>query len=174
MRKSPGRVAAWLLAGLSTVALVQNAWYWTQLPARVATHFDAQGRANAWMSKDTAIGLMIAFQVGVPLLLVGVASLTALVPNSLISLPNREFWLAPERRSETLATVRGSLIWIACALSAFTMFCSHLTFLANRNAGQLPVGWMWLALALFNAVILGLVARLFWRFRLPQASRPLR
>jgi hypothetical protein len=37
-----------LVACLIVVAIVQNAWYWPQLPQRVATHFGIDGQPNAW------------------------------------------------------------------------------------------------------------------------------
>jgi Protein of unknown function (DUF1648) len=34
---------------------------WNQLPAHVATHFDATGRANGWMSRSQALGFAVGF-----------------------------------------------------------------------------------------------------------------
>jgi uncharacterized membrane protein len=39
----------------------------TQLPGRVATHFDASGQPNGWMSRTAHLRLMIAFGLGFPL-----------------------------------------------------------------------------------------------------------
>jgi hypothetical protein len=52
----------WLVA-LPWIALPATAlryWrVWDQLPAQMATHFDASGRANGWMSREAALGFAL-------------------------------------------------------------------------------------------------------------------
>jgi uncharacterized membrane protein len=50
--------------------LALRAWLvWDQLPVRMATHFDAQWRANGWSSREDAVTLAFAI-VGFALLVV--------------------------------------------------------------------------------------------------------
>lgn len=51
-------VLLWLALPL-TAFLYQQAW--DELPAHVATHFDATGRANGWMSRSEALGVALGF-----------------------------------------------------------------------------------------------------------------
>lgn len=41
------------------------------LPARVATHFDASGRPNGWMSRSSHVAFTLVFGFAVPLFVVG-------------------------------------------------------------------------------------------------------
>ena len=56
-----------LLIALMWLALPLTAWrYWTvwdQLPARMATHFDAAGRANGWMSREVSLEFALGLTV---------------------------------------------------------------------------------------------------------------
>jgi hypothetical protein len=68
----------------------------------VASHFDAAGRVNGWMPRGPFVGLY----AGVVALLTAVfviASLAMRVPGLRVNLPNRDHWLAPERRDATFS-----------------------------------------------------------------------
>lgn len=160
-------MAAILLAALAAGGLVQHAWYWQQSPNRVATHFDIHGKPDNWMDKTSATLLILAVQLGLPLLLVGTAALIESIPNSLINIPHREYWLQADRRSQSLAYVRRLVTWIAVLASVFMMLVSHLVYVANRTGNNLQLGWLIPTLVLYLIMVLGLVGRLLWRFRLP-------
>ena len=54
------RLGWWALA-LSAVLFIVTHFIWiNQMPERLATHFDAAGRANGWMSRSSHGGLMIS------------------------------------------------------------------------------------------------------------------
>lgn len=102
------------------------------LPSVVASHFAADGRANGFMSRDAYLGVMMAVAVGVPLFLVLIPGLVRLAPPHLINLPNREYWLAPERITDTFAFLRNHGVYLAALLSAFLCFTHWLVVGANR------------------------------------------
>ena len=51
------------------VSLLQQVFYWRQLPERVATHFGAGGEPNDWMDRTSAVLVIGGFQLFFPLLL---------------------------------------------------------------------------------------------------------
>ena len=61
----------------------------------------------------------------------GVPALIGVLPVSLVNVPNKEYWFAPERRESTLAYFRMSFAWFGCALLAFLIFVNELVFRAN-------------------------------------------
>jgi uncharacterized membrane protein len=102
------------------------------LPALVASHFDASGSANGFMPRATYRRLMLALLVFVPLLV-------AFLPTALIgkggrhvSLPNKDYWLAPERREETIGFIRTHGQVFAAAIAVFMGYVHWLVVLANR------------------------------------------
>ena len=92
-----------LLVILVVGALVHLAANHATLPERVPSHFDAQGVVDGWMSRDAFVATM-AFVYGMTGgLFLAVVKFLPRMPNSMINLPNRDYWLAPERRDASLA-----------------------------------------------------------------------
>ncbi len=102
------------------------------LPPVVASHFAASGRANGFMPRSAYLGLILFIAVGVPLLLAFVHRLVRFVPPHLVNLPNRDYWLAPERVTETLAFLQNHGIYLSVLLTAFLCFIHWLVVDANR------------------------------------------
>jgi hypothetical protein len=101
------------------------------LPERVATHFGANGSPNGWMSRDGFTKSMAAV-VLVPVAIVqGVGFLLGRLPPSLINLPNRDYWLAPERRAKTIERVRTAMLEFGNAMFAFLLFVVWSIIQAN-------------------------------------------
>lgn len=160
-----------LLAALLAAAAFQLAWAYPQLPETVATHFDGAGRANGWMPRDT----FVAFQVGLISIMlvsfVGLPRWLGRLPAQSFSLPHRDYWLAPERRDQTLAAIRRQMMWLACAIVGMIVAITHLvieTNLASRPA--LPSATMWVLLAAFLIFTAVWTGRFVLRFRRPGRS----
>ncbi len=77
---SSQRIALFAAAAIALLAVAQNAWYWGQLPDRVATHFNLEGTPNDWMTKTNATIMMSGFQIGMPFLLIAITLLAARLP----------------------------------------------------------------------------------------------
>jgi hypothetical protein len=134
------------------------------LPERVASHFNAAGHPNGWMARD---GFVI-FYVGMVLLLAFVFLLVSLiigrVPPELVNLPNKNYWLAPERRAETAAWMRGWGCLMGTATVSLMIYVMRLVEHANLehtslNSSIVP------ALLLFGGVSIALVIALFVHFQ---------
>lgn len=138
------------------------------LPPVVASHFAVGGAANGFMPRAGYLALMMALMVGVPLLLVGLASVVRVLPTESISLPNREYWLSPERREETLAFLESHGRFPGVLLLIFLCFVHALVLVANgRQPPLFPERPFLVGLVLFVAVLLGWVGALILHFRRP-------
>jgi serine/threonine-protein kinase len=158
----------WLLAA---AAVFQAAWYYPQLPATVASHFDGEGRPNGWMSREgffTLQAIVLGVQVAV---FVAGMRLVRRLPDRWINLPHKDYWLAPERREASLAYLETWGLWMACAGFAFFLGIFQLTIEANLRRGHLPLGPTWVLMAGFIGYTLFALARLLLRFRRPDRSR---
>ena len=106
---------------------------WNLLPERVAIHFGAGGVPDGWGSSLTATGL----SVGLSLLLFGLLTrsddLVRRVPARWINLPNRAYWLAPERREATAVRLHERLQAFGTALFGFLLVAEWLTLQANLS-----------------------------------------
>lgn len=136
------------------------------LPARVASHFGANGVANGFMARDVYVAFTIGMVI-VPPVLVGLALALSLSRfPQLLNLPNRDYWLAPERRAETTEYLNGHSAWLAALLGLFVLGIHLLVVRANQRVPpQLETG-PFLALVLaFGAVIVVWIGALARRFR---------
>lgn len=133
----------------------------------LASHFDTAGVANGWMTKST-----FSLVYSGPILLMSALAL-ALGPLVnrlpwLLSLPHRDYWLAPERRKSSLTYIDAWTLWFNNVTILFLLGVVHLTLEANREAqARLDV----IAFAALAALYLGFttlwLTRLFGRFRKP-------
>ena len=64
-----------LLVLLLLGAVGQALLYYPRLPDRMASHFNAAGQADGWMSKRAFFGLDLGMQVGMAVLFVGITKL---------------------------------------------------------------------------------------------------
>ena len=104
-----------------------------QLPETVATHFDAAGRPNGWMPHAQHVRFLLSLGAGLPLFIIALFYSLRFSPASLINIPNREFWLAPERRAQTdLKMLRHGIFLAAMLVSLFA--CVHLIIVAANLA----------------------------------------
>jgi uncharacterized membrane protein len=133
-----------ILAALVVFAL-QCGYYYTRLPATMASHFGGNGMPNGWSDKLEYFGLMagvVALLAGVFLLLPEL--LSRLSPYSM-NLPNRDFWLAPERREETIQYMREAVRSMMAATLALMVIVNQLVIDANlREEPRLSSATVWL------------------------------
>ena len=87
---------------LSVAALIVQVVYgYTDLPERVASHFDGSGRADGWSSRDAFIATWYGVIVLVNIWPLVIGPLMRKLPPGLLSLPNKEYWLADDISSRT-------------------------------------------------------------------------
>ena len=81
------------------------AYYYPLLPDRVASHFGASGQPDAWSSKESFVKIYFFVIAFIAVLFPGIGLILGKIPASLINLPNKDHWLSPERREETIAVL---------------------------------------------------------------------
>jgi hypothetical protein len=127
------------------------------LPTVVASHFVAGGNANGFMARNDYLGLMLSLTVGLPVFVAAMSCLVRFIPARLINLPDREYWLAPERSDETFAFLQNHGVFFGVLMALFLCFVHWLVVRANGH--RPPI----FPEALFNAgFILFLVAIMVW------------
>jgi uncharacterized membrane protein len=168
MRKATLLGPAGLLASLTALAAVQLAWAYWRLPPLVASHFDGTGHPNGWMPRE----VFVAFQAGMLAIMllsfVGLPRWLARLPARWYSLPHRDYWLAPERREQTLAHIQRQMMWFACAIFATILAVTQLVVHVNLTPDPtLPITLLWTLLAAFLLFTAIWTVRFFRSFRRP-------
>jgi uncharacterized membrane protein len=157
---------------LVIIGIAQAGFFAPRLPARVASHFDATGRADAWSSKESLLSVHVAM-VG---LLSGIFLILPLflprIPPSLINLPGKDYWLAPGRRAETLARFGRQLTAFGCAAMVFLLVIMHIVFEANIHGwSRIPEKAVLALVAGFLAVVIAFTVTMLVRWRAPRPER---
>jgi uncharacterized membrane protein len=112
------------------------------------------------------VGFMLVFVIGLPALMVTVTWLAIGSPKARINLPNKDYWLAPERRAETIAFLRSSILWFGTGLVAFLCYAHWLVVLANESQpAHLANSWFLGGLVVFFAALLIWLKVLLGHFR---------
>jgi hypothetical protein len=160
------RVAAVLFP---TVALCAAAFIWVtslRMPPFVASHFDGSGSPNGFMPRNVYVYFMLGFVIGLPVLMVYLTWLRMGRPGMRINLPNREHWMAPVRRDETIAYLRESVMQFGILLLVFLTFSHWLVVRANlAHPTLLDQSWFIGGLACFLVAMIVWLKRLLSRFR---------
>lgn len=120
-----------LILLLIALAILQVTHYSPLLPERVASHFDGAGQADGWSSKSEFLITNLVLVAGIGLLFLGIAALLDKVPNAWINLPNKDYWLAPDRRAATLDVIQRQMEWLGAATVVLLLGITQLTIEAN-------------------------------------------
>jgi bacteriorhodopsin len=82
-----------------------------------------------------------------------------------MNISNKQYWLAPERRDQTMAFIGSNMLWIACAVLVLLMVINYFVFRMNIDGAKTLTLPMIPTLAAFFAVIGTIIARMILRFR---------
>ncbi|GAB5406671.1 MAG: hypothetical protein Aurels2KO_49020 [Aureliella sp.] len=137
------------------------------MPDKVASRFAADGTAIGQSSKTQFLLLTVGLNIGVTIFTAVLAALLPKLPNTLINVPHKDYWLHPDRRAETLADMRLTMLIIAGLTSVFLAAVFHLVCRANIQGRPLLSSAMGTFLALFLGAIAVLVIRTLIKYRRP-------
>jgi len=134
------RIPRALFFAIILAAFAQCVHDFPLLPDRLASHFGASGMPNGWMTKTQfyfTYALVLLPALFIEFWLHRKVSKT---PGGKLNLPNKDYWLAPERRTETFAYFENFLAWYGCAFLLVVVFAMGLAMRANfDNPPQLPM-----------------------------------
>ncbi|HWW18939.1 MAG TPA: hypothetical protein VNY81_09975 [Candidatus Saccharimonadales bacterium] len=128
------RLPSSVFVALAVIGAVRYIYYAPRLPEVLGSHFAGNGAVNAWQSKAAFLSTELAVVVLAAVVGFGIPRIVGAMPVSLINLPNKEYWLSPERRAETLGYLQMHMAWFGCALLAFLLFAMDLVYQANLQS----------------------------------------
>ena len=102
-----------------------------ELPLAVASHFDAAGRPTAFMSRGGYVRFVCGFSLALPLAVVALF-MTVYSRATVLKLPNRDYWLAPQRLQQTRAFLVAHGVWFGSLLVTLGCAVHWLELKANR------------------------------------------
>jgi len=139
-----------------------------RLPERMASHFGMDGRPNGWQPKSVftifffgALGIACVVSLAVPKLI------GSLHPD-MINLPHKEYWLAPERRADSVRFLQDQMALFGCAILGLLAIAMFSAIQANLTANpQMDPTLFFIGLGAFIAFAVYSAVRTFSRFGTP-------
>jgi hypothetical protein len=156
-----------LLASMAGMILTLL-WAAQALPPQVASHFNAAGQPDDWMTRSAHLTLMTLIGLALPLGMLAIFWGVRYLPASIINLPHREYWLAPPRRSGAMETVFLFGLWFAVLQSLLFLGVHVLVIQANLAQPVQLSSLAWLLLVAFLLAVVVWLSLLWRRFRLPR------
>jgi len=159
------RLSKLSFAMLSGYAAIRFASYYSQLPDVVAWHFNARGVANGWQTKSAFFAVFVGVSVLAAVIGFGIPRIISAMPPQLINLPNKQYWLAPDRLAETQAFLNNYFAWFGCAVFLVIILTFDYAIQSNLRPENRPdISRMWYILAGFLAFVAIWIVRLLTRF----------
>ena len=150
-----------VLIFLLAVAVIQSVYFYPQLPDTVASHFDGRGIPNGWMSKQ----MFIAIYLGIMVFMVAVFHLIPKFPNQLRNIPNRDYWMAPERKEETMKYIEDVTPRLGIATMLLFLYVFQFAMQANLSPEPVLSGYVGWALILYFIFLAIWLLKFLRRFR---------
>lgn len=152
---------------LVALAIIQIIYYYPQMPDVVASHFDGLGAPNAWSSRDGFFGLYLAML----LLLIGIFVFVPRWTESRINfgmrIPNKDYWLAPERVEQTKAFFRRQMLVMGVVHLALAIYVIQLAILANFNQEPRIHYSIYWVLGIYFLTLIAWLIHFYFHFRKP-------
>ena len=163
-----GRIFFILVILFCAVAMAR---LWRIMPEQMAAHFNIQGNPDRFVPKIQFFLTQIRIMLVVFLVSLPIQALFLVVPPNIVNMPNREYWLAPERRAKTMERIGDfgstmfaiilSTIQAAFEISAYANLHTPIVFNARL---------MGLVLVISSGAILLMLIGLILSFRLPSSA----
>ncbi len=156
LRRDNQAAALATLICLTVFAAVFVIYTTRYLPDTVATHFGANNQANGWMSRGFYLLFILSFMIGISCL---VSFVVGTLPRKFpqwTNVPNRDYWLAAERREESLRYLNAHGKRLACLIVMMMLGMHYVILKANHM--QPPT----LPLATFSPILVGFAVALVW------------
>jgi uncharacterized membrane protein len=156
--------AAFILSFLSNLVLALISL--AVLPERVAIHFGFGGIPDGWASSLASTLMVIGTDAFLFIALYFSPRLVDRVPAKWFNLPNRDYWLVPERRQRAVRMISGCVWLFGTALFLFMFVIGLLTLRANLTD---PVHLN--ETAFLSALVVFLAYTIYWTIALVRAFR---
>ena len=121
---------------LLALCIAQAVYYYPLLPDRVASHFGASGQPDAWSGKETFVKIYLVVAAFMAVLFPGIGLMLRKAPASLINLPNKDYWLSPERSQETVDVLSRQFLWFGSGTLLLLLDIFHQSFKVHLGKAQ--------------------------------------
>ena len=156
-----------LLLASVLLSIAYVIYLYPQLPQKVASHFSNSGYADAYSSKLSASIFQIGIIVILSLFFFLLSKYLYKIPEALINLPYKRYWLAPKRKMGSLKIISDELLRIIALTNLLLISIFQLMASANINGTFKLSSISWLFLIVYLAFITLKVIKMYRYFSNP-------
>ncbi|HUL01367.1 MAG TPA: DUF1648 domain-containing protein [Nitrospirota bacterium] len=150
------------------LGIIEILYFYPQLPDYIAVHFNITGSADRWGSKEHFFWTMEIVFVLLVVLFGAMPLLIRLLPVSLISLPDKDYWFAPIRKEQTINRLVNRLLLLGFMVLLFMDGIFYLSIKANlTDRPALPPDLLWSMIVIFLTFTIVWTISLIKSFRQP-------
>jgi len=102
------------------------------LPAKIAIHFDANGAADGWTTRETYRVYVLLSLAGLPLLLIWVMAGLPRLTKGKGQIPNCEYWFASDRQRLTKTFLLQHACWLG-TLTVAVIYGVHMSIMRANS-----------------------------------------
>ena len=137
------KTARFIFYSVLLLLLIQTIYYYPKLPEQMASHFNASGQPDDWTGKQSFFLIMWGTYLLLTVIFAAMGPLLNRIPESMVNLPNRQYWFAPERKQETVRILSIYMLWMGSSTLVLLLAIMHTTIEANIGADP-RIGPPWL------------------------------
>ena len=167
-------IGSFVARGFLLLALIaaaaQIAMLAPQMPAEVPAHFDAAGEPDRWSTRKGLVVTFIVIHAASLLTTLGMGYAIRWFPVSMVNLPNREYWLAPERSRNTYRVLFDLMCWVESGTILLMMGIFQLSYWVGVQQRTTINPEFFVLLGTYIAFVLGISAWIYIRFSRRNAS----
>ena len=154
-----------LYFSLVLIGVLQLMLFYSHLPDPLASHFGRGGLPNGWMPRNALLWLHAGLLLLMTLIYLFASRLKLPSSTKYISLPNRDYWLNPQRKSATERYLGEQTRWFVFYTLLFLLVVMQLVINANMQAEvRLDEQSMWYALFIYGVYIVVWTVRFYRHF----------
>jgi uncharacterized membrane protein len=105
--------------------------YYPSLPEKIATHFGSSNSPSSYSDKLSFLLLYNIIMLFLTAMFWGINYLMKIGGDSMVNLPNKKYWLAPERREATIEKLRANMNFFGLLTFLFMLLNQIYIFEAN-------------------------------------------
>jgi uncharacterized membrane protein len=157
------------IIALAALACVQMAHFYPLIVAHpMASHFNVAGAPNGWQPKEVFFGTYFVMLVMLGAIFLVAPALLYRMPPSAMNWPYKEYWLAPERRAQTLRRFIERFQWLGATALAFIIAMMQSVLQTNTtDEPHLPTDHVLIPLGIYFALMLVQIVGVLTLFRRP-------
>lgn len=148
---------------LCIACVVQALYHYPHLPDEVARHFDATGQPDAWGAKKDVLNFQLKTIGFLTMTFLLSGFFVSKVSDSAINLPNKDYWLSPERRQNTIDYLLSVFFGFGSVTMILLLDLYHQSIRVNL-AHATKLGHIWISLGMYITIALTGVVTIYSKF----------